>query len=287
MGVLDGKVAIVTGAGNGIGREHALLFAREGARVVVNDPGGDRHGAGGSGADAERVVAEIRAAGGKAVASLEPVGKPAAAAAIVATAVECLRRRRHPGQQRRHPARSHAAQDFGERLGRGARRAPQGHLHHDAGGGAAHGRSEARRPHHQHVVGSGLLGNFGQSNYGAAKAAIWGVTRIAAIELARHSITVNAIAPIARTRMTEDLPGYRDQDPDENTAAQGPQHIAPLVAFLASDQAAGITGEVFGVGGTRIFLYKMMCTRGIEKRGSNVPWTQEELLGSIDRIMRI
>jgi hypothetical protein len=107
------------------------------------------------------------------------------------------------------------------------------------------------------------------------------------MELARYSITVNAIAPIARTRMTEDLPGYRDQDPEENREAQGPQHIAPLVAYLASDHAAGITGEVFGVGGTRIFLYKMMCTRGIEKRGSNVPWTQEELLGSIDRILRI
>ena len=237
MGVLDGKVAIVTGAGNGIGREHALLFAREGARVVVNDPGGDRHGAGGSGAAAERVVAEIRAAGGKAVASLEPVGKPAAAAAIVATAVEAFGGVdilvNNAGILRDRTLLKTSEEDWDAVIDvhlKGTftmtQAAAQRMVDQKRGGRIINTSS-----------GSGLLGNFGQSNYGAAKAAIWGVTRIAAIELARHSITVNAIAPIARTRMTEDLPGYRDQDPEENTAAQGPQHIAPLVCFLASDQA--------------------------------------------------
>jgi NAD(P)-dependent dehydrogenase (short-subunit alcohol dehydrogenase family) len=286
MGVLAGKVAIVTGAGNGIGREHALLFAREGARVVVNDPGGDRHGAGSSGA-ADRVVDEIRAAGGKAVASREAVGKPAAAAAIVATAVDAFGALdilvNNAGILRDRTLLKTTEEDWDAVL--------DVHLK----GTFTMTQAAARRMVDQgrggRIIntssGSGLLGNFGQSNYGAAKSAIWGLTRIAAMELARNRITVNAIAPIARTRMTEDLPGYRDLDPEENQKAQGPQHIAPLVAFLASDHGASITGEVFGVGGTRVFLYKMMCTRGIEKRGSTEPWTQEELLGAIDRILRI
>jgi NAD(P)-dependent dehydrogenase (short-subunit alcohol dehydrogenase family) len=286
MGVLDGKVAIITGAGNGIGREHALLFAREGARVVVNDPGGDRHGGGGSGA-ADGVVEEIRAAGGQAVASREAVGKPAAAAAIVATAVDAFGAVdvlvNNAGILRDRTLLKTTEEDWDAVL--------DVHLKGTFTMSQAAARRMVEQGRGGRIIntssGSGLLGNFGQSNYGAAKAAIWALTRIAAVELQRNSITVNAIAPIARTRMTEDLPGYRDQDPEENRESQGPQHIAPLVCFLASDHAASITGEVFGVGGTRIFLYKMMCTRGIEKRGSTVPWSQEELLGSIDRILKI
>jgi NAD(P)-dependent dehydrogenase (short-subunit alcohol dehydrogenase family) len=286
MGVLEGKVAIITGAGNGIGREHALLFAREGARVVVNDPGGDRHGAGSSSA-AERVVEEIRSAGGEAVASLDPVGSPKAAEAIVATAVRSFGAVdvlvNNAGILRDRTLLKTTEADWDAVL--------DVHLKGTFTMMQAAARRMVEQGRGGRIIntssGSGLLGNFGQSNYGAAKAAIWALTRIGAVELARNSITVNAIAPIARTRMTEDLPGYKDQDPEENWRAQGPQHIAPLVAFLASDHAAGISGEVFGVGGTRIFLYKMMCTRGIEKRGSTEPWTQEELLGSIDRIMRI
>jgi NAD(P)-dependent dehydrogenase (short-subunit alcohol dehydrogenase family) len=287
MGVLDGKVAIVTGAGNGIGREHALLFAREGARVVVNDPGVDRHGAGGSGGAAERVVDEIKAAGGRAVASLEPVGKPAAAAAIVATAVDAFGGVdilvNNAGILRDRTLLKTSEADWDAVI--------EVHLKGTFTMTQAAAQRMVDQKRGGRIIntssGSGLLGNFGQGNYGAAKSAIWGLTRIAAMEFARYQITVNAIAPIARTRMTEDLPGYRDQDPEENAAAQGPQHISPLVCFLASDHAAGISGEVFGVGGTRIHLYKMMCTRGIEKRGTTAPWTQEELLGSIDRIMRI
>jgi NAD(P)-dependent dehydrogenase (short-subunit alcohol dehydrogenase family) len=286
MGALDGKVAIVTGAGNGIGREHALLFAREGARVVVNDPGGDRHGVGESKA-ADRVVEEIRADGGEAVASYEPVGSAAAAAAIVGAAVRAFGALdvlvNNAGILRDRTLLKTTEEDWDRVL--------DVHLKGTFFTSQAAARRMVEQGRGGRIIntssGSGLLGNFGQSNYGAAKAAIWALTRIAAVELARNRITVNAIAPIARTRMTEDLPGYRDQDPEENQRAQGPQHIAPLVAFLASDQAAGITGEVFGVGGTRIFVYKMMCTRGIEKRGSTEPWTQEELLGSIDRILKI
>ncbi|MDX1385256.1 MAG: SDR family oxidoreductase, partial [Thermoanaerobaculia bacterium] len=135
--------------------------------------------------------------------------------------------------------------------------------------------------------GSGLIGNFGQSNYGAAKAGIWALTRIASWELARYEITVNAIAPIAYTRMTEDLTPNRDLDPEERRSSQGPQHIAPLVAWLASDQAAGVSGEVFGVGGTRIYVYKMMVNRGVERRGSDEPWQVEEITGLMDRVLRL
>jgi NAD(P)-dependent dehydrogenase (short-subunit alcohol dehydrogenase family) len=286
MGALDGKVAIITGAGNGIGREHALLFAREGAKVVVNDPGCDRHGRGESNA-ADRVVDEILAGGGQAVASLDPVGSFDAAERIVATAVEgfghldilvnnagILRDRtvlKTSEEEWDSVLEVHLKGSFAMMQAAGRRMREQG------GGGRSINTSS----------GSGLIGNFGQANYGAAKAGIWALTRIGSWEMARYQITVNAIAPIAYTRMTEDLAPNRDLDPEERLESQGPQHIAPLVAWLASDRAANVSGEVFGVGGTRVFVYKMMVTRGIEKRGSEEPWTLEELDGMMDRALRI
>ena len=286
MGVLDGKVAIITGAGNGIGKEHALLFAREGARVLVNDPGGDRHGSGTSGA-AEKVVEEIRAEGGEAVASLVPVGDRAAAEKIVSEAVEAfgkvdilvnnagiLRDRtilKTSEEEWDQVLEVHLKGSFMMMQAAALQMREQGW-----GGRIIHTSS-----------GSGLLGNFGQANYGAAKAGMWALTRIGAMELAHYQITVNAIAPMAYTRMTEDLVGNRGLDPEERIESQGPQHIAPLVAYLASDKAAAVSGEVFGVGGTRVFIYKMMVTRGIEKRGTAEPWTQDELAATFDRALRV
>ena len=286
MGALDGKVAIITGGGNGIGREHALLFAREGAKVVVNDPGGDRHGVG-SGNAADLVVEEIRADGGEAVASHTPVGGAAAAEEIVAAAVSefgsldvlvnnagILRDRtllKTTEEEWDAVLEVHLKGSFTMMQAAAARMREQGR------GGRIINTSS----------GSGLLGNFGQSNYGAAKAGIWALTRIGSWELARYEITVNAIAPIAYTRMTEDLAPNRDLDPEERRSSQGPQHIAPLVAWLASDQAAGVSGEVFGVGGTRIYVYKMMVNRGVERRGSDEPWQVEEITGLMDRVLRL
>ncbi|MEE2777184.1 MAG: SDR family NAD(P)-dependent oxidoreductase [Acidobacteriota bacterium] len=286
MGALDGKIAIVTGGGNGIGREHALLFAREGAKVVVNDPGCDRHGAG-TGNDADVVVAKIRADGGEAVSNIDAVGGFDAAESSVATAADnfggvdilvnnagILRDRtllKTSEQEWDSVINVHLKGSFSMMQVAGARMREQGR------GGRIINTSS----------GSGLLGNFGQSNYGAAKAGIWALTRIGSWEMARYEITVNAIAPIAYTRMTEDLVPNRDLDPDERHDSQGPQHIAPLVAYLASDEAANISGEVFGVGGTRIFVYKMMVTRGVERRGSNEPWEVSELTGMMDRVLRI
>ncbi len=284
MGHLDGKVAIITGGGNGIGREHALLFAREGAKVVVNDPGGDRHGEGTDSA-AEQVAQEIRSAGGAAVANLDPVGSFESAAAIVGSALDAYGRLdivvNNAGILRDRTLLKTSEEEWDQVI--------QVHLKGTftmMQAGASQMRSQGSGGRIINTSsGSGLLGNFGQSNYGAAKMGIQALTRIGAIELAHSSITVNAIAPIAYTRMTSDLAGNRDLDPEERTESQGPQHIAPIVAYLASDAAAAITGQTFGVGGTRLFVYKMMCSRGVEKRGVSEPWTLDEIEGVIDRVV--
>lgn len=284
MGHLEGKVAIITGAGNGIGREHALLFAKEGAKVLVNDPGGDRHG---SGTDrvAEEVAEEIRERGGQAVANLDAVGGIENASKIVQAALKPFGRLdivvNNAGILRDRTLLKTTEEEWDQVLEvhlkgtftmmqAGARQ-----MRSQGGGGRIINTSS----------GSGLLGNFGQSNYGAAKMGIQALTRIGAIELAHYEITVNAIAPIAYTRMTSDLPNNRGLDSAERRSSQGPQHISPLVAYLASDAAAGISGQTFGVGGTRLFVYKMMCSRGVEKRGTQEPWTLDEIDGVIDRVV--
>lgn len=284
MGHLDGKVAIITGAGNGIGREHALLFAREGAKVIVNDPGGDRHGSGASPV-AEEVTEEIRAAGGEATASLDPVGSPETAEKIVQAAIDAYGKLdivvNNAGILRDRTILKTSEEEWDQVL--------QVHLK----GTFTMMQEGARRMKEQgqggRIIntssGSGLLGNFGQANYGAAKMGIQALTRIGALELAHYRITVNAIAPIAYTRMTDDLPNNRGLDPAERLETQGPQHISPIVAYLASDAASNINGETFGVGGTRLFVYKMMVSRGQEKRGSTKPWTLDELAGVVDRVV--
>ena len=284
MGCLEEKVAIITGAGNGIGKEHALLFAQEGARVVVNDPGCDRHGEGASPV-AETVAEEIRAAGGEAVANLDPVGSFESARRIVEMTLDAYGKLdvvvNNAGILRDRTLLKTSEEEWDQVL--------QVHLKGTFSIMQAAARQMKKQGFGGRIIntssGSGLLGNFGQSNYGAAKMGIQALTRIGAMELAHYGITVNAIAPMAFTRMTSDLPNNRGLDPEERRQNSGPQHIAPLVVYLASDRATHITGETFGVGGTRLFLYKMMCSRGTEKRGSHDPWTQDELAGVIDRVL--
>jgi NAD(P)-dependent dehydrogenase (short-subunit alcohol dehydrogenase family) len=281
MGCLEGKVAVITGAGGGIGREHALLFAREGAKVLVNDLGCNRDGTGQSDA-ASRVVAEIKAVGGEAAASGEAVGTFEGARRIIQAAYDVFGRLdilvNNAGILRDRTLLNMTEDEWDQVV--------QVHLK----GTFTCMQAAARRMKEQGQGGriintsssSGLLGSFGQSNYGAAKAGIYAVTRIAAWELAKYGITVNAVAPAALTRMLETIPGVKETVTE---AAFGPQFIAPLVAFLASDAAASITGQTFGIEGCHIFVYRMMTSHGTTKRGRTEPWTIDEIGKAVNQIM--
>src|SRR5512138_1418383 len=204
-GLLEGKVAVVTGAGGGIGREHARALAREGARVVVNDLGSDRHG-GGRGAEmADRVVEEIRAAGGEAAASYDTVATREGADGIVWTALNRFGRVdvlvNNAGILRDRTLLNMSADDLDRVLDVHLRgtffctQAVARHLKIQGTGGRIVNTTSV----------SGMIGNYGQGNYAAAKAGIYGLTRVAALELQKLGVTVNAIAPVALTRMTSDL----------------------------------------------------------------------------------
>ncbi|MBI2900586.1 MAG: SDR family NAD(P)-dependent oxidoreductase [Planctomycetes bacterium] len=266
MKLLDGKVAIVTGAGGGLGRCHALALVAAGAKVVVNDVGGSRDGTGGGSSMAEAVVGEIQKAGGTAVANTDSVSDPAGAERIVQSALQAFGRLdilvNNAGILR---DKSLPKMEDGEWR-------PVIAVHLD--GSFFCGRSAARCMKDNNVAGriinttsyAGLVGNFGQSNYGAAKAGIAGLTRVWAQELSKYGITVNALAPMAKTRMTEDI----DAIPGEMT----PEMVSPLVVFLASDLAKGVNGKILGAHGRHYFEYKTVLTPGVKKESD---WTVQEI----------
>ena len=279
MGLVDDKVVIVTGAGGGIGRAHALAFAHEGAKLVVNDLGGTRDGSG-SGSAANKVVEELRALGAQAVASHDDVGTPQGAGALVDTAVRAFGRvdvlvnnagiLRDKSFLKMDEAmwdsvvNVHAkgtflcSQVFAKQL------VAQG------GGGRIVNTTSV----------SGMLGNFGQANYSSAKAGIYGLTRTMSIELQKHRITVNAIAPIAKTRMTEDLPMFQGVD------TLTPEHIAPAALFLGSDLCGDRTGHVLAIAGARVYAFKVIETQGRFKETGNGVWTPQEIAESWDSIVK-
>ncbi|WP_416978473.1 SDR family oxidoreductase [Streptomyces sp. T028] len=253
----DGRVVVVTGAGRGLGRAHALAFAAEGARVVVNDLGVGLDGTPGSRSPAGQVVAQIRAAGGEAVAHGGDIATPEGAASLIATALETYGRLdtlvNNAGFLRDRMLVNLDEDDFDAVL----RVHLKGHflpLKH----AAAHWRAETKagRTPAARIVntssGAGLLGSLGQGNYSAAKAGIVGLTLVAAAELARYGVQVNAIAPAARTRMTERTFAETMAAPESGFDAMAPENVSPLVVWLGSAASTGVTGRVFEAEAGRI-----------------------------------
>ncbi|MFF3611120.1 SDR family oxidoreductase [Streptomyces sp. NPDC002580] len=253
----EGRVVIVTGAGRGLGRAHALAYAAEGARLVVNDLGVGLDGAPAADSPVRQVVEEIRAAGGEAVAHTGDIATTEGAASVVRTALDTYGRLdtlvNNAGFLRDRMLVNLDEDDWDAVL----RVHLKGHflpLRH----AAAHWRSEARagRVPDARVVntssGAGLLGSVGQGNYSAAKAGVLGLTLVASAELGRYGVQVNAIAPAARTRMTERTFADTMTAPGSGFDAMAPGNVSPLVVWLGSAASAGVTGRVFETEGGRI-----------------------------------
>ncbi|MEI8000237.1 MAG: SDR family oxidoreductase [Actinomycetes bacterium] len=263
MGALDGRVAIITGAGRGLGREHALLMAAEGARLVINDLGGDTRGSGADRAPAQQVVDEIVAMGGEAVANTDSCSDWDAAEALVRLAVDTFGDLHvvvnNAGILRDKMFANMSTDEWDAVMNVHLR----GHFclsRHAAG----YWREQVKAGSTVNAAivntssGAGLLGNVGQSNYGAAKAGIAALTMIQAMELGRYGVRANAIAPVARTRMTLETPGMEDMvgAPDDPAAFDrwNPGNVSPLVAYLATADCP-VTGGVFHVGGNQVGLF--------------------------------
>jgi NAD(P)-dependent dehydrogenase (short-subunit alcohol dehydrogenase family) len=281
MGSLVGKVCVVTGAGNGIGRATALLFAREGGAVVVNDVGGSRDGTSSDASVAERVVEEIRNGGGQAVANHDSVASSRGADSIVETAVGAFGRLdvwiNNAGILRDKTLlkMDDAMWDAVIAV----------HLTGTFMGTRAAARQLREQGSAGRIVNttsvSGMLGNFGQTNYSAAKAGIYGLTRTASIELQRHGITVNAVAPIAKTRMTEDLPMF------EKLETLTPEHVAPAHLFFSSDLCGDVTGAVLAVAGAKMSIYRVVESPGKYKESDGGVWTAQEIADHFGAISKL
>jgi NAD(P)-dependent dehydrogenase (short-subunit alcohol dehydrogenase family) len=282
MGFLDGKVAIVTGAGGGIGRAHARLFAKEGAKVVVNDLGGPRDGSGKDTGPAGQVTQEIQREGGTATANTDNVATVEGATALVKAAVDSYGRVdilvNNAGILR---DKSFLKMDEGMWDAVVAVHLKGTFLCSQVFAKQVVAQGGGGRVVNTTSV-SGMLGNFGQANYSAAKAGIYGLTRTMSIELQKHRITVNAIAPIAKTRMTEDLPMFQGVD------TLTPEHIAPAALFLASDLCGDRTGHVLAVAGARMYAFKVVETAGrFKESDATGVWTAQEIAESWDAIVKV
>jgi NAD(P)-dependent dehydrogenase (short-subunit alcohol dehydrogenase family) len=277
-GLLDGKVAIITGAGGGLGEAYAKLFAKEGAAVVVNDLGGARDGSGaGTSAAAQKVVDEITAAGGQAVANGDDVSTIQGGENILKTALDAFGKVDilvcNAGILRDKSFANTSEEDWDKVIkvhlkGTYCCALPVWKWMKDNGGGSMVLTSST----------SGLYGNFGQTNYGAAKAGIYGMVRVMAIEGRKYNIRVMGLAPGAYTRMTSDLPGRIGQEPDPLSL---PENVAPGVLFMVSDLAADHSGKILGVSSRGVREIKMLETEGFQP---GRPYTAEEVAKNADKV---
>jgi len=291
MGALDGRVTIITGAGRGIGREHALLFAAEGAKVVVNDLGGSREGTGSDTTPAQEVVAEIKAEGAEAIANADDVSSWEGGRRMVQAAIDAFGDLHvlvnNAGILRDRVLVNMTEEEWDAviKVHLKGHFVPTRHA-------AAYWReqSKAGKTVRASVINtsstSGLLGNPGQTNYGAAKAGIAAFTDIAAKELVRYGVRVNAIAPAARTRLTAETPGLGEMvGPPKDPAAfdvWDPANVSPLVAWLATE-GCEVTGKVFFVQGGKIQLCQNWILTDEIDKGDR--WTVAELEREMKRLV--
>ncbi|GHE56207.1 3-hydroxyacyl-CoA dehydrogenase [Camelimonas fluminis] len=277
MGCLDGKVVLVTGAGRGIGREIAILAAKEGAKVVVNDLGGDPEGEGADAGPANEVVDIIRSAGGEAIVNGGSVAEPGEAEKMVQDAVDKWGRIdsviNNAGILRDRIFHKMSVHDFESVI--------KVHLlgsFYTSRAAAQYFRQQNSGNFVHFTSTSGLIGNFGQSNYAAAKLGIVGLSKSIALDMARYNVRSNCVSPFAWSRLIGTIPAETEAERQrvERMKQMGPEKIAPLAVFLASDQLAkDVTGQIFAVRMNEVFL--MGQSRPLRGMQRSEGWTPQSL----------